>query len=936
MGGVQQQPSRDTNNDDNNNDSSNGSGNSKSSSAEGREQSSPRKFRRHSLSIARLFRSSKAIPENSSVTASASSLPLLAPLNDGGSTSSQSVVTPPSSIRKNSNSSHHQFQFPGGRNMFGFIKTAAGTASPPRNNNLRQPSRQNSRMGEGTRGLEDYDAPEFNTPSNRARSSGGPRKMRLLRSNSALNDAECENCDADGSESSSSEPTTLLRNVSQMSISSNGSASVVSTSKFTGEAGLQIYLKDGKVRLGYCHDSNFKYIHPNVFCPSSLTNVERMGGGGSGVAVFCGVHPELGDIVMKHGGFKDLTELFALATIAEQLRQRGVTNQQEEEAQTIQDCLPSFAMIYISPFHIQTKKNEDWWTRLRRVTRVGNVLKFNALETAAKQLKDSIELDEDALFLTPGMSIRIYERTDEEAGDDLVIVLDDMDPHLRKPSLAFVVSPGTVDFLRTSTIEMTGSTDYQVLHRIYRQLLPIMANNLFKITLAQQRIGGPNAKTGNQWLYEKKLNGRLLDSLVSQFCETVHNLQKLTLPGEANVIEEIREEVDLLEAQIAPPKADDISSIADQFCGNALKKNFHSVKGRLRFFDRVCRDFRQHKLVLTSEEKIPAKFLARLFHRDALMSETFVGASTEPPLVRPTGHFWMHLLSRAVDNRKDMSPNAMKRIWNSGLADGGIHNLFVTESELYFFDLGAPTLQSIPGFMTKFLFSFFHVLGMQEDENGEWVRRFTRQGDMLALTPETEDLLEEAYNAFEVALDGVITNIFDDDHGLRWILLQYVTLQLLSDAAFCLQRWEMKGGGSPSHGNHNTKLEKWLWRAIWDCYIAYDINTPESWLRFDVEHPNWRESVESVRQSLRQSIGPCDMAALEELRRSSVENNVGLPPSPRMPPKSDFSEVSLRDLTLATYTRKLDDNLESVDEWSVGTDVGVSEDSDDDSAITAP
>jgi hypothetical protein len=78
---------------------------------------------------------------------------------------------------------------------------------------------------------------------------------------------------------------------------------------------------------------------------------------------------------------------------------------------------------------------------------------------------------------------------------------------------------------------------------------------------------------------------------------------------------------------------------------------------------------------------------------------------------------------------------------------------------------------------------------------------------------------------------------------MRWLLLQYVTLQLLSDTAFCLQRWELKGGGRARDHNHNKGIEKWLWRAIWDVYVAFDINTRESWARFGVEHPHFGKSL---------------------------------------------------------------------------------------------
>lgn len=797
--------------------------------------------------------------------------------------------------------------------MFGFVKQAAGAVQ-------RQVSKNES------------DLAEYDTPSN----ARAHRKMKLLRSSSNISDDHFDELQLDHQQQNHSISD---RSVS-VSSSEDAASSTTASTTTTGEAGLQIYLKDGHVRLGYCYDSNLRHVHPNVFAPSSLQNVQKVGGGGSGVAVFCGTHPELGDIVMKHGGFKDLTELFALATIAEELKRRGERTGQQEAATTMQKCLPSFEMIYISPYHILLKNHQDYWSRMKKLIRVGNLLKFNAIEAMANS--KNVSLDDDTLFLTPGMSIRIYERTALESQrscrsvcDELNIVLDDHS-HKRKPSLAFVLAHESTHFLRTSTVELEGATDYDFLKQIYNELLPIMTDNLFKFTLAQRRIGGPNAKTGNQWMYERKLTGTLLQNLVSQFCDMVHNLQQLTLPEERNIVDNIREEIQRLDNDVSNPRADQLSNTADQFCGNAIKKNFHPTKGRLRFFRRVCKDFREHNLILTSEEKIPAKHLGKLMLSGSLMSDTFVDASTEPTLLQPHEHFWRNLLARAVDDRKSMSPNALKRIWNSGLADAGIHNLFVSEDELYFFDLGEPTMQSLPGFMTKFLFSFFHTLGMQEDENGDWVRRFVVQGPKLALTDETKDLLEEAYDAFEVALDGVITNLFDGDQALRWLLLQYVTLQLLSDAAFCIQRWEVKGGGRPRHGNHNTGLEKWLWRAVWDCYVAYDINTADSWIRFEVEHPSFRESLESVRSGMRSGIRESDLEILHEIRRSS---NSGTPQSPlTMPSRSNYAEVSLRDLTMSTYKLRRSDSTDSVVNGSLPEDEEEDDDtsSDDDSAIAAP
>ena len=148
-----------------------------------------------------------------------------------------------------------------------------------------------------------------------------------------------------------------------------------------------------------------------------------------------------------------------------------------------------------------------------------------------------------------------------------------------------------------------------------------------------------------------------------------------------------------------------------------------------------------------------------------------------------------------------------------------------------------------------------------KDDAGKttWVRRFATSKNnvgKLELTMETIDLLPKAYDAYEICLDRIINEVFDGDDHLRWLLLQYTTLQLLSDAAFCLQRWQFKGGGRPrSSTNHNARegIEKWLWRALWDIYIACDINKQESWLRFGVEHPACDDSLSNSWSDLTMS-----------------------------------------------------------------------------------
>jgi len=155
-----------------------------------------------------------------------------------------------------------------------------------------------------------------------------------------------------------------------------------------------------------------------------------------------------------------------------------------------------------------------------------------------------------------------------------------------------------------------------------------------------------------------------------------------------------------------------------------------------------------------------------------------------------------------------------------------LHNTFLSEERgLEIFDLGEPTLEPRPGFLTKFLMSFWHTLGMESDGKGSWKVRFLvvrKDGDeCLSLTAETKEKIPYIRQVFTETVDHFIENIFNGDEHVRRLLLKYVVLQLLSDSSFCLRRWESKGGGAERYGDRlEYPMEKWLWRSLWDQYIA--------------------------------------------------------------------------------------------------------------------
>jgi len=420
---------------------------------------------------------------------------------------------------------------------------------------------------------------------------------------------------------------------------------------------------------------------------------------------------------------------------------------------------------------------------------------------------------------------------------------------------------------------------YQNLEDIAHELIAVMSKRLLKFTLAQKTIGGESPRTGNQWLYSGQLHGHVLENLIAQFVRVIKHLKALTLPEEVDVVEHVRQELERYEFD-HDAKISEMSNVTNAFVGNAIRKNFDEEKGRIMFLQEMGKKFRVFGLmVLTPEEELPGKLIGRLLEDGAIMSDVFLDSPCEKAPLNPGEEFWKNILRRAVDTRDTMSPSALQRVWDCGLADAGIHNLFVTETDLFLFDLGEPELQSLPGFLTKFLFSFFHTLGMEDDEEtGSWVRRFDVVGEKLVLTKATKELLPKAYDAFQVCLDRLIDEVLDGDKTLRFLLLQYVTLQLLSDTAFCLQKWAIKGGGQDRQHNHQRGIEKWLWRALWDIHIACDINTQESWARLGVDAPQMRArmtlldgtaSISKLRESVQLFAG-----SLREINELAVPTQI--------------------------------------------------------------
>ncbi len=83
--------------------------------------------------------------------------------------------------------------------------------------------------------------------------------------------------------------------------------------------------------------------------------------------------------------------------------------------------------------------------------------------------------------------------------------------------------------------------------------------------------------------------------------------------------------------------------------------------------------------------------------------------------------------------------------------------------------------------------SFFHALGMEENEKGDWVVRFEQdESGKLRLTEKTKGLLPKVIAAFNITVDRLIKELFEGYEKVRVLLVRYVVMQLISDSGECL------------------------------------------------------------------------------------------------------------------------------------------------------
>lgn len=578
------------------------------------------------------------------------------------------------------------------------------------------------------------------------------------------------------------------------------------------DSGLLIALEaDGTCSMTFEPDFNWKKeIHPNAYAPRDLSSVKVLKGGGSGVTVFQGTSsiPSLGSLVMKHGRAKDSREVFSLALISRELSLRGAAH--PKAANDMRWRIPEFKMLYISPHHLRDRGTELWIK-----------LKTSVRREYQRHSSDDLHILEDRENHNNMKKIRICRKEDGSGNGELRIAQSQLD--------IFIDFDGAV--IDERGIVIPQNRGFPILLELMDQLIDLQDRKLWKFTIAQKTIGHPDALNGALVHTKGLLNGEMLVNVIDQFLVVIRNLVVLTREDERVGIDKIRKEVAHLQQQqqmVEQSCCSSVSKMADLFCGKAIKKNFDPHRGRFATMTAFGERFRdaQGFDCLEVDEVCPSGYLGRLLKKGTLTDSVFAGGGSSLSAfeVVAKDSFWLEVLATATSLEL---PAATDLIWTNGLTDAGLHNTFVGNAFLWLFDLGAPEHMPIPAFLTKFLMSFMHVFGMEDDDDdgGGWVCRFveTDDGTHLALTPETAAHMPKMHAAFEYALNRFLDELFDGDEAVRKVLLTYVVLQLLSDASFCLTRWQSKGGGERKYYDRGQNLHKWLWRCLWDLYIATDV-----------------------------------------------------------------------------------------------------------------
>lgn len=580
---------------------------------------------------------------------------------------------------------------------------------------------------------------------------------------------------------------------------------------------LRLDSSTGEAIIETVGDHHEPSIHPNCYIPEFFTKLQTLKGGGSGAAVFAGSHPLLKQVVMKHAGAKDTREVLSLAEIGKELQRRD-----PRAAEYLRNRIPEFSFFYISPRHVRDRSGEICSTThhhesLRKIVLQHQGSSTNYFEDETDVLEPECE-NEFPIAIATATTLQ-----------GTPIAPTTVPRQIRRRLLVHRGQPIGIETLLSRVLVHIPSfsnsgkikNGYNFLGQFVDHLETSQRENNWKITVGQRSIGGPDSENGAHVLTAGRLVGPLLKKTIQEYTAILQNLRALTLVEEKDVLQQVRNEVHVLDQTNDVTK---ISKTSDQFVGTCITKNFHPKNGRFVLLRQFGQKARDGSLVLTESETQPAHFLGRLLQKGTLLSSIFAHSEQYVGALDLVEDSWLDTIQIATSFD---DPAMTDRIWTCGLTDAGLHNVFVdVKKGLSLFDLGKPQYMPEPAFLTKFLMSFFHAFGMEDNQRQGWVHRFetvTQEGcpPLLKLTQDTERKIIFAQDSYKSAVDSFVRDLFHNNKQATALMVRYTVLQLVSDAGFCLQRWHSKGGGRQRFGyNARKDLSKWLWRSLWDLYIA--------------------------------------------------------------------------------------------------------------------
>jgi hypothetical protein len=253
---------------------------------------------------------------------------------------------------------------------------------------------------------------------------------------------------------------------------------------------------------------------------------------------------------MKHGGYKDTRELFSLAKIAETLRKRDGT-----ACRDILNRIPEFKGVYISPKH------------LRKLPRsIRNKLELSIIYQHMHSPEISVEADSDTgiihqhareirLFVSEGGGVQFFAESE---------VVD------------LTIGPGDEIATENESLQYGAAGEgYPYLETFVEELASTQKVWLWKLTLAQKRIGGSSPRTVSSILAAGELHGIVLQTLISEFVQVLRSLQSVTLAEEEEGVSRVRLELAILKEN-GSALPGDLSAESDAFVGFAVSESYRS------------------------------------------------------------------------------------------------------------------------------------------------------------------------------------------------------------------------------------------------------------------------------------------------------------------------------------------------------------------------